>query len=173
MAARLLATLLLLFFLKLARSGHVSVGGTCSAANNHLDPAYKFQSDCDDKTFCTGISGTCQPRQCRRDEFPFGYDRGDAIPPLCAKDSYCPDEGSGCEPLVLAGLACEMNRDDQCAPPPNWQILASNQNFNGSLCLSSVCTCANREPRMNVALTDPLILDLPMLLWASTASLTK
>jgi hypothetical protein len=41
--------------------------------------------------------------------------------------------------LVPAGHPCELNRDEQCAAPPNWEDLASTQNFNGSLCLRSVC----------------------------------
>ncbi|KAI8985566.1 hypothetical protein BD414DRAFT_515365 [Trametes punicea] len=135
--------------------GDISVGGSCSTDNDRLDPAsHKFLSDCDETTFCTGaVNGTCQLRQCRRDEFPFGFANVTALPPLCGSGMYCPDEGSGCKPLVAVGGTCQMDRDDQCAAPPNWVDLASNQNFNGSLCLRSTCLYAN------MTLGQPCILD--------------
>ncbi|KAI0820742.1 hypothetical protein BC628DRAFT_1395133 [Trametes gibbosa] len=138
LSAVLLATPLLVF-------GDTDVGLRCSTTNDRLDSAsHKFLSDCGQTTFCTGATnGTCQPRQCRRDEFPFGFTNFTALPPLCQNGTYCPDEGSGCRPLLAVGNACQMDRDDQCSPPPNWQDLASNQNFNGSLCLKSLCTYAN------------------------------
>ncbi|GBE88068.1 hypothetical protein SCP_1202970 [Sparassis crispa] len=101
----------------------------------------------------TGANGTCQPRRCRRDEFPFGYTPHDPIPPLCSRGSFCPDGGNGCTLLLAVGSPCELNRDDQCAPPPDWQALANNQNFNGSLCLKSTCMYAN------VSLGEPCIID--------------
>lgn len=120
------------------------IGLPCSANNDHLDPAsHKFLSDCGETTFCSApTNGTCQPRQCRRDEFPFGFTNFTALPALCQNGTYCPDEGSGCKPLLAEGGACQLDRDDQCAPPPNWIDVASNQNFNGSLCLQSTCTYA-------------------------------
>ncbi|KAH9846143.1 hypothetical protein C2E23DRAFT_744760 [Lenzites betulinus] len=124
--------------------GDSDVGFRCSTTNDRLDSAsHKFISDCGETTFCTGVNGTCQARQCRRDEFPFGFANFTALPALCGNGTYCPDEGSGCAPLLAVGSACQMDRDDQCSPPPNWQALASNQNFNGSLCLKSLCTYAN------------------------------
>ncbi|TBU47559.1 hypothetical protein BD309DRAFT_886109 [Dichomitus squalens] len=114
--------------------------------NDRLDAATgKFTSDCDDASFCSevgGANGTCQPRQCRRDEFPFGFANA-TVPPLCPRGSYCPDEGSGCRPLVAVGQPCQVGRDEQCAPPGNWQDLASGLNANGSVCLNSACTWAN------------------------------
>lgn len=116
------------------------LGFGCSTANDRLDPSsHRFTSDCDDNTYCSATNGTCQPRLCRRDEYPFGFLPGDPIPPLCPLGAYCPDEGSGCLPLAPAGAACQLNRDDQCAPPKNWVSLADHQNFNGSLCLHSTC----------------------------------
>lgn len=118
--------------------------GRCSSNNNHLDPASKkLISDCSDQTICSGTdinNSTCIPRQCRRDEFPFGFSAGEILPLLCLDGMFCPDEGSGCRALALVGHPCELNRDEQCAPPPNWTDLASTQNFNGSICLRSVCT---------------------------------
>ncbi|KAL7280424.1 hypothetical protein ACG7TL_005352 [Trametes sanguinea] len=139
----------------LVYSGETSLGAVCSTDNDRLDSAsHKFLSDCDDTTFCSAsVNGTCQPRLCRRDEFPFGFTNFTSLPPLCQNGTFCPDEGSGCKPLSAVGSACQMDRDDQCAPPPNWADLASNQNFNGSLCLKSTCTFAN------MSLGQPCILD--------------
>ncbi|KAI0789953.1 hypothetical protein C8Q75DRAFT_793063 [Abortiporus biennis] len=125
--------------------GGVNQGGLCTTDNDHLDiSSHKFTSDCDDRTFCTSsTNGTCQARQCRRDEFPFGFNLGDVLPPLCGSGSYCPDEGNGCRGLVPVGQSCQLNRDDQCTGPPQWKQLSSNQNFNGSLCLQSTCWYAN------------------------------
>jgi hypothetical protein len=122
-------------------AGFVTEGGPCSASNSHLDMAsHRFVSECTDQTFCSqSANGTCITRRCRRDEFPFGY--GDhTLPPQCDRGSFCPDEGSGCEPLIPVGQACQFNRDEQCAPPRNWMDLATAWNFNGSICLHSICT---------------------------------
>lgn len=117
--------------------------GTCSSNNTIFDPSnHKLVSQCSDHTFCSSpINGTCIPRLCRRDEFPFGYDPGEALPPLCPQVSFCPDDGSGCRPLVSVEAPCEPNRDEQCSPPLDWQDLASFQNYNGSICLKSTCMC--------------------------------
>lgn len=121
-----------------------ALGKPCSIASNHLDPrTKKFASDCDAQTFCQGtVNGTCVARQCRRDEFPFGYRANQTQPGLCPEGSFCPDEGDACRPLVAVGQPCQFNRDDQCAPS-NIPELASYHNFNGSVCLNSVCTYAN------------------------------
>ena len=117
--------------------------GTCSSNNTIFDPStHKLVSQCSDHTFCSApINGMCIPRLCRRDEFPFGYGPGEAPPPLCPQGSFCPDDGSGCRPLVSVGAPCEPNRDEQCSPPLDWQDLASYQNYNGSICLKSTCMC--------------------------------
>lgn len=124
-----------------AMAGTAQPGSTCSTANDRLDPSsHKFLSECTDQSFCSGIvNGTCVPRQCRRDEFPFGFGPEDAIPSQCPVGTFCPDEGSGCRPLIAVGGACQLNRDEQCAAPADWQDLSSTQNFNGSICLHSVC----------------------------------
>lgn len=123
----------------IAQFSNVSL--VCSSKNNNLDPtSHKLLSDCDDKTYCSAaINGTCQPRQCRQDQYPFGFNPGDPIPPQCPPGAFCPDEGSGCLSLAHAGAPCQLNRDDQCAPPMDWDMLANHQNFNGSLCLHSTC----------------------------------
>ena len=126
-------------------SGTSPEGSPCSTANNRIDKlSHRFIDDCDDKTFCSGsVDGSCVPKRCRTDVFPFGYKNGDILPPLCDSGSFCPDEGGGCRPLVEVGQPCQLNQDRQCAPPPNWQELASDWNFNGSLCLESACSCVS------------------------------
>ena len=105
-------------------------------------PPLMTSRDCDAKTFRSGsVDGACIPKRCRTDQFPFGYKDGDVLPPLCDSGSFCPDKGDGCRPLVGVGQPCQSNQDRQCAPPPNWQELASDWNFNGSLCLGSICSC--------------------------------
>ncbi|KAF8072235.1 hypothetical protein FPV67DRAFT_927665 [Lyophyllum atratum] len=128
-----------------ARAGSVGVGGPCSAINSRLEPgSFKFISECSDQTFCSAAkNGTCIPRACRRDEFPFGFDEGQSLPPLCPPGFFCPDEGSGCKPLSPAGSRCQLNRDEQCAPPDLRRDWASSQNFNGSICLRFTCMHAN------------------------------
>jgi hypothetical protein len=125
------------------QSGTVPLGVSCSASNNHLDPStHKFITECSGTTFCSANEGgTCIPKLCRRDEFPFEYasSSGDTLPPMCEKGTFCPDEGSGCKVLAGVGEPCQLNRDEQCAPPPNWKDLGSTQNFNGSICLYSTC----------------------------------
>ena len=127
------------------RSGTSPEGSPCSTANNRIDKlSHRFIDDCDDKNFCSGsVNGTCIPKKCRADVFPFGYKDEDVLPPLCDPGSFCPDEGGGCRPLVEVGQPCQLNQDRQCAPPPNWQDLASDWNFNGSVCLGSVCSCVS------------------------------
>lgn len=92
-------------------AGSVTRGGNCTIANNRLDPAtHKLLTDCDDKTFCTP-QNTCEPRQCRKDEYPFGYDPGEPLPPMCTQGQYCPDEGDACRPWLSLGQTCQLNRD--------------------------------------------------------------
>lgn len=156
-------TLLFLSLFLPVSCGNVPENGTCLLSNNRNDPAsHKFMTDCDDTTFCSASniqniaprasvsantssqstasnsSGVCVGKTCRRDIFPFGYASGTPIPPICGRGMFCPDEGSGCEQQHVPGASCEMNRDDQCAPPPSG-ILAGTQGFNGSVCLSSTC----------------------------------
>jgi hypothetical protein len=168
----MLRTLLCLLALSLlVKAGTTPEGGLCSSNNDHLDPdTLDFLSECTDQTFCSaGVNGTCIPRQCRRDEFPFGFGPETVPPPLCAPGTFCPDEGSGCQPLAAVGEPCQLNRDEQCAPPPDWQDLASPQNCNGSICLHSICLCVRCLPCMriflisfsyaNMTLSSPCIID--------------
>ncbi|KAK0469437.1 uncharacterized protein EV420DRAFT_1257048 [Desarmillaria tabescens] len=119
-------------------------GSNCSSSRDHVDPvSLKFISECSYMTYCSAAqNGTCLPRLCRRDEFPFGYSEKDALPPLCPAGTFCPDEGSGCWPLATVGGACQLNRDEQCAPPGTSTDPTSD--LYGSLCLKSICMYTNR-----------------------------
>lgn len=75
-----------------------------------------------------------------------GYTPGETIPPVCPHGSFCPDEGSGCEALLANGQTCQLNRDEQCAPPPDWTDLASALNYNGSVCLQEKCRFVDHQP---------------------------
>jgi len=146
----LTSTLFLLPFLciSMVRSGSVNKGGACSTDNNRLQiGTYQFVGDCDTHTFCNS-SSLCSLKKCRRDIFPFGYAQDDDhLPPLCKQGTFCPDEEDACQPLLAVGSACQLNRDDQCEAPPNFQELADTTGFalnhNGSVCLNFQCMWAN------------------------------
>lgn len=123
----------------------VAEGGQCSQANNRLDGATgNFVTDCDHQTFCDE-TGICRNKTCRQDEYPLGYNEvayAD-LPPLCPQGEFCPDEGSGCMTQVGTGQGCQLDRDNQCSPPPAELRLAGELNTNGSICLNFVCYWSN------------------------------
>jgi hypothetical protein len=91
---------------------------TCNPSHNGLTSgSLQFSSDCNATTWCN--NGECQPKACRRDRFPLGYDTGGsvgngkhiAMPPLCAADEFCPDEGSQCVKKIAVGRPCQFDRD--------------------------------------------------------------
>jgi len=69
------------------------------------------------------------------------------LPVLCSSGYFCPDEGDACQPLLPVGSACQLNRDDQCQPPPNSAQYADTAghgaNVNGAVCLNFQCMWAN------------------------------
>jgi len=120
----------------------VPVNGSCNLANSGLDPdTHRFVSDCNAMAYCNSKS-VCVAKGCRRDEYAFGYG-SNPQPPLCPDGTFCPDEEDQCLPLVDVGQPCQLNRDDECAPPPNWQALSSSMNSKGSVCLSFTCQWQN------------------------------
>jgi hypothetical protein len=138
----LILVYLILVFFQLSRCGNIPQGGRCSTENNRIDPAtHKFLTECDEKTFCPSTNGTCQPKGCRRDEFPFGYGSNDVLPLLCPHGMFCPDDGSACRGLAAVGQPCEMDRDEQCAPPTTPADASNANNFGGTMgiCLFSTC----------------------------------
>lgn len=95
-----------------AQSQHVSLNATCEPNSNRVDFAtHKFMSDCEPRTYCNLLNNTCQLKGCRVDEYPFGYDRGEILPPLCPPGSFCPDAQSQCLPLWPVRHSCELARD--------------------------------------------------------------
>ncbi|KAF8590989.1 hypothetical protein K439DRAFT_1657080 [Ramaria rubella] len=142
--------LLTLFFslslpqLSLSASTNKNANGTCSQSHNQLQVGtYQLTTDCADTNFCSS-AGQCEPKGCRRDEFPLGYAQDAPLPPRCRSDQFCPDEGDQCQSLLAVGSACQLNRDDECAPPPNASELSNPlSNHNGSVCINFQCMWAN------------------------------
>lgn len=108
---------------------------------------YQFYDDCDTSTFCNATSSTCDLKTCRRDIWPFGYTNQTDLPPLCPSGQFCPDEEDECQALLPVSSPCQLNRDDQCQPPPNAVELTDTTghglNKNGSVCLNGLCMWAN------------------------------
>ncbi|EIW71414.1 hypothetical protein TREMEDRAFT_27793 [Tremella mesenterica DSM 1558] len=120
-------------------------GEACSQANSHLDSdTWALDSDCDATTYCADNS-TCAYRGCRKDIYPFGYNgvAFDQLPALCPLGQFCPDEGDRCLDQVPVGGSCQKDRDDECAPSPDWNDLNGYLNVNGTVCLNFVCQYAN------------------------------
>ncbi|KIK03490.1 hypothetical protein K443DRAFT_676671 [Laccaria amethystina LaAM-08-1] len=141
-------TLFLLYLYHFCLAGSVNKGGACSTKSSRLQAGTnQFWSDCNSVTFCSDTDGTCVPKRCRKDDFPFGYAQGADLPPKCSKGQFCPDEGSDCQPALAVGSPCQLNRDDECEGPPNFKDLADTSgrglNFNGSVCLNNQCMWAN------------------------------
>lgn len=166
-----------LSFLEAISAGSVTEGGLCTPSNDHIDSStHKFNSDCDDRSFCSPSSslaqskrdaanttssntttGTCTKRLCRKDEFPFGFAPGEVFPPLCTRGYFCPDNGAECKAILPAGSPCDMGRDYQCAGPKNWNLTTSEWNFNGSVCLQSTCTyVSSSSPRTSANIDSTL-----------------
>jgi len=136
---------LTLFLFLLSERTLADLNGPCSQANNKIQVGtLQLESDCGFTQFCNA-QGTCQDKGCRKDLFPLGYGKEQNLPPQCPKGQFCPDEEDACQTLLPVGSACQLNRDDQCDAPPNFKDLAGTitQNFNGSICLKTVCTFAN------------------------------
>ena len=170
-----LRTLFLLSSFSVVHAGSVTKGNQCNQGDNRLQTGtYQFWSDCTATTYCAD-SGTCQPKGCRKDDFPFGYAQGShEIPDKCPRGQFCPDEGSSCQSLLAVGSQCQLNRDgalspfswlyvcsfdllDQCEAPPNFRELADTTgrglNSNGSVCLNNICMWAN------VTLQNPCVVE--------------
>lgn len=137
----LLSLLPLPFFIQAQKS---ATGGPCLQNNTRLQPGtYELTGDCGPTDYCAA-GGTCAPKGCRRDTFPFGYTANDTLPDKCLPGTFCPDEGDACQKQLPVGSPCQLARDDECAPPSNATEFANfPNNANGSVCLNFVCTYAN------------------------------
>lgn len=103
--------------------------------------------------------------RCSRDQYVLTslLRSGNPIPPLCPSGSFCPDDASGCLPLVELGGRCQLNRDgehtselyrertltdfcdcyvDECSPPPDHFKRPSplDGTDTGAICLLGACT---------------------------------
>ncbi|KAF8210141.1 hypothetical protein K438DRAFT_1959422 [Mycena galopus ATCC 62051] len=139
--------LVLLASYTLVNAGSQNKGDNCTTNDNRLQAGtFQFFSDCNSVTYCAA-NGTCLLRGCRKDAFPFGYAVGADVPSLCPSGQFCPDEMDACQPLLAVNSACQLNRDDECEPPPNAAALADTTgrglNVNGAVCLNNVCMWAN------------------------------
>lgn len=125
------------------QAGNHTYGEPCNINNNKLSPDTKqFTTDCTATTYCAS-NGTCLHKGCRRDEYPFGYRLFAHVPDKCPKGEFCPDEEDACLALLPVGSPCQLNRDDECEPPPNASELSGPNNHNGSVCLNYQCMWAN------------------------------
>ncbi|KDQ53542.1 hypothetical protein JAAARDRAFT_136902 [Jaapia argillacea MUCL 33604] len=144
----LLPSTLLFLTAVLVDAGSVAKGGACNPGDSRLQTGtYQFWTDCDSVTYCAA-NNTCVLKGCRRDIFPFGYSQDNQhLPNRCPAGQFCPDEEDACQALLPVGSPCQLNRDDECQPPPNYLELADTLgrglNFNGSVCLNAKCMWAN------------------------------
>jgi len=141
-----------LFFLflssSLASAGDVNEGGACTVGNNKLQiGTYEFSTDCNSVTFCSPETNKCKKKGCRRDEMPFGYSPGADLPPRCEDGKFCPDEGDSCQDKLPVDSDCQLDRDDECQPPPDNKDLkdtsAHGLNVDGAICLNFKCMWTN------------------------------
>jgi len=127
----------------LAIPGAGNFSSNCTQKNNKLSfGTYRLSTDCESAYFCAD-NNTCAHKGCRRDDFPFGYSLNQTLPHFCSKGQFCPDEEDQCLDQLPVGSPCQLDRDDECAPPDDWKKLAGPRNTNGSICLNFVCTWAN------------------------------
>jgi hypothetical protein len=104
--------LTLLFIISPAvNAGNSTKGQPCNVGNSRLQiGTYQFWDECNVLTFCSE-KGVCEPKRCRKDEYPFGYAVNSEFPPKCPRGLFCPDEGSDCQPRLPVGSPCQLNRD--------------------------------------------------------------
>lgn len=120
--AVLCSYLLLLFINQAASSSDYLplVGNNCNPNNTRLlVDNNQLKSDCGYVGWCDPSDRICKVRGCRRDEWPFGFNKVDRSlwPPLCSHDQFCPDEGSYCMEKRGLGQPCQLSRDGE------WNIL--------------------------------------------------
>jgi len=126
----------------------VGEGGSCTVNNNRLQlGTYEFSTDCNALTFCNPQTSRCEKKGCRRDEFPFGYAPGVTLPDRCDVGRFCPDEQDRCQDKLPVDSDCQLNRDDECQPPPDARDLTDTSphglNVEGAVCLNFKCMWAN------------------------------
>ena len=107
-------TLVLLSLIQHGFAGMNKAGDPCSVANNRLqEGTFQFWSECTSSNYCDETENICKPKRCRRDDFPFGYEKGGHLPDKCKKGQFCPDEGTDCQDILAVGSPCQLNRDGE------------------------------------------------------------
>ncbi|KAL1931887.1 hypothetical protein VTP01DRAFT_8943 [Rhizomucor pusillus] len=94
----------------------------------YYSESWQYLDSCENVyLFCDPTTNTCNYKGCSNSDYLKGWDtRIHPFPQRCNSSSYCPDNNSGCKPLVPTGGHCELQRDDECA----------GQN---PICLNSTC----------------------------------
>ena len=66
-----------------------------------------------------------------------------ALPALCIRGTFCPDDGSGCRQQKELGGSCELGRDEQCAHSGNLTGIGSTTSTtaiaDAPICLHLTC----------------------------------
>lgn len=107
-------TLVLLSLLQHGFAGMLKAGEPCSVANNRLqEGTFQFWSECTSSNYCDEVENICKPKRCRRDDYPFGYEKGAHLPDKCKKGQFCPDEGTDCQDVLPVDSPCQLNRDGE------------------------------------------------------------
>ncbi|TEB38191.1 hypothetical protein FA13DRAFT_1751902 [Coprinellus micaceus] len=145
-------TLVLLSLIQHGFSGMNKAGEPCSVANNRLqEGTFQFWSECTSSNYCDEVENICKPKRCRRDDFPFGYEKGAHLPDKCKKGQFCPDEGTDCQEVLAVGSPCQLNRDELA------DTTGRGLNVNGSVCLNNVCQYVENTPYTAYSLSGEFI----------------
>lgn len=104
-------TLIFLASCALVDAGTANHGDNCTTTDSRLQTGtFQFFSDCNSVNYCAQ-NGTCLPKGCRKDDFPFGYKLGAHVPDKCPDTQFCPDEADVCQDLLTVDSPCQLNRD--------------------------------------------------------------
>jgi hypothetical protein len=118
MLSRLLLPFFLFLLIAMTTEGQnlPLVGSPCNPNNTRLlVENNQLRSDCGYVAWCDASDNICKIRGCRRDEWPFGFNKVSRHlwPPRCPTGQFCPDEESGCLQQVGLGDPCQLSRDGE------------------------------------------------------------
>ncbi|KAH8548508.1 hypothetical protein BGW37DRAFT_506403 [Umbelopsis sp. PMI_123] len=111
----LIATLLLVYPLSIAA---VMFGDPCDPTTSHLNAYLTYIDACDDPTgmYACAPNKTCAFKTCVNTNYLKSWSNSTyKFPSRCIGQTYCPDNGLECMPLVPQGGHCELDRDDECS----------------------------------------------------------
>lgn len=127
LAAMLPRTLIFLSCWALVNAGSANKGDSCLQSDSRLQTGtFQFFDDCNSVTYCAS-NNTCLLKGCRKDEFPFGYQKGAHLPDLCPTGQFCPDEADECQALLPVNSPCQLNRDGKPCTPFGCSLSCSAQ----------------------------------------------